>query len=46
MGWAQATALIVAVITVVGAVVTGAVTYGLNQRLGAGSGRPGRSPRR
>jgi hypothetical protein len=34
MGWAQATALIVAVITVVGAVVTGAVTYGLNQRAG------------
>ena len=34
MGWAQATALIVAVITVVGAVVAGAVTYGLNQRAG------------
>jgi hypothetical protein len=34
MGWAQATALIVAVITVVGAVVTGAITYGLNQRAG------------
>jgi hypothetical protein len=34
MGWAQATALIVAIITVVGAVVTGAVTYWLNQRAG------------
>jgi hypothetical protein len=34
MGWAQATALIVPVITVVGGVVTIAVTYGLNQRAG------------
>ena len=32
MGWAQATALIVPVITVVGTVVTVAITYGLNQR--------------
>jgi hypothetical protein len=34
VGWAQATALIVPVITVIGAVVTVAVTYGLNQRAG------------
>lgn len=34
MGWTQATALIVPAITVVGAVVTVAVTYGLNQRAG------------
>jgi hypothetical protein len=34
MGWAQASALIVPVITVVGAVVTVVVTYGLNQRTG------------
>lgn len=34
MGWVQATALIVPVITVVGAVVTVVVTYGLNQRAG------------
>src|SRR5690349_2585207 len=34
MGWAQATALIVPVITVVGAVVTVVVTYGLSQRAG------------
>ena len=32
MTWAQATGLIVPIITVVGAVVTVAVTYGLNQR--------------
>jgi len=34
MDWAQATALIVPVITVVGAAVTVAITYGLNQRAG------------
>ena len=34
MGWVQATALIVPVITVVGAVVTVVATYGLNQRAG------------
>jgi len=34
MGWAQATALIVPVITVVGAVTGVVVTYGLNQRAG------------
>jgi hypothetical protein len=34
MGRAQATALIVPVITVVGAVVTVVITYGLNQRAG------------
>ena len=34
MGWAQATTLIVAIITGAGAVVAAAVTYGLNQRAG------------
>jgi hypothetical protein len=34
MGWAQATTLIVPVITVFGGVATIAVTYGLNQRAG------------
>jgi hypothetical protein len=34
VGWAQATAVIVPVITVVGAIVTVAVTYWLNQRAG------------
>ena len=34
MGWAQATTLIVAVITGAGAVVAAAVTYGLTQRAG------------
>jgi hypothetical protein len=34
MDWAQATVLIVPVITIVGAAVTVVVTYGLNQRAG------------
>jgi glucose uptake protein GlcU len=34
MGWAQAIALIVPVITVVGAVIGVVVTYSLNQRAG------------
>ena len=34
MGWAQATALIIPVITVVGAVIGVVVTYALNQRAG------------
>ena len=34
MGWAQATALIVPIITIVGAVIGVVVTYALNQRAG------------